>query len=94
MMKKIGSVNPCNILYLYNLKDECIGYCLDTPNAFACACAINNSIIKGVANYAYFNDEIKLSNDVDIMSRKSMFTKLSKNDLLEKMKLFNIKFYT
>ena len=92
-MKKIGSVNPCNTLFLYDIHNKCIGYCLDTPNAFACACFLNKTIMQGVANYCYFENKIMLSNDVDIISRKSMFEKLSKYELLEKMKLFNIEFY-
>lgn len=93
MMNKIGSVNPCNILYLFNFQNKCIGYCLDTPNAFACACSINNSIMKGVANYSYFDYNIRLSNDVDIIDRQKMYKNLSTDDLNNKKIMFQINFY-
>lgn len=43
--------------------------------------------MKGVANYSYFENNVRLNNDVDIISRKYMFTKLSKKEILEKNKI-------
>lgn len=69
---KIGSVNPCNILHLYNKNNEIIGHCLDTPNNFAIAIILNpnSDIVKGIAHYAICkNHNIYNINDNDIKER-------------------------
>lgn len=69
---KIGSVNPCNIMYLYNKHNEIIGHCLDTPNNFAMAVIINpdSDIVKGVAHYiGYKTPNTYHINDDDIKER-------------------------
>ena len=55
-MTKLGSVNPCALLYLYNKDNEEIGTCLDTPNNFAVACMLNDNVQYGKA---YYNLEFK-----------------------------------
>ena len=59
-MTKLGSVNPCALLYLYNKDNEEIGTCLDTPNNFAVACMLNDNVQYGKAYYQFFGETIKL----------------------------------
>ena len=62
--KKVGSVNPCNTMALYNDKGEQIGYCLHTPNNFAVACIINKNVSYGKAYYELFGETIRKRTDV------------------------------
>ena len=71
----ISNVNPCNVLSLYSADNKCLGYCLDTPNAFAYACFVNDKIKKGVAKYPLFDDTIRYADNEDIKGRISMFKK-------------------
>lgn len=80
-MKTIGSINPCNILYLYDDKEKCIGECLDTPNSFAMACLLypNKHITIGKTFYLYFGEETRSINDKDIKERIKSLNKFKKN---------------
>lgn len=69
------SINPCEILYLYDKDNNNIGNCLDTPNAFAYACLLNDKVVKGIAKYPYWEDNIRLANDQDIIDRINTFKK-------------------
>lgn len=75
-MTKLGSVNPCALLYLYNKDNEEIGTCLDTPNNFAVACMLNNNVQYGKAYYQFFGETIKQRKDKDISGRISIYQKL------------------
>ena len=72
-MKKLGSINACNLLTLFDKDNKVIGNCLDTPNAFAKCCANNKHIVKGVAHYQLFGDTIRLRDDSDIQDRIKMY---------------------
>lgn len=91
-MSKIGSINPCNMCALYNDQNKIIGQCIDTPNAFAYACVLNNNIVKGVARYQFFGDECRYKNNNDIMERINIFAKQNLNINEIKQKFF-IDFY-
>lgn len=75
MSIKNTSINPCEILFLYDNLNNLIGNCLDTPNAFAYACILNDNVYKGVANYTYCEDNIRYANDSDIIDRINAFKK-------------------
>lgn len=70
------SINPCEILFLYDKDNNNIGNCLDTPNAFAYACLLNDNVVKGIAKYTYFEDNVRLANDPDIIDRINTFKKV------------------
>ena len=89
-MKKIGSINPCNTLFLYDIDNKCIGTCLDTPNAFAYACSLRNNIVKGIAIYAHFEDNFRMCNDVDIIERINYY---KKHKLDNPYETFHLQFY-
>lgn len=72
---KIGSVNPCSVLYLYNENGKCIGECLDTPNCFAVACLVNPLVMSGKAFYEHFNETLKEREDKDIQERMDTYQK-------------------
>lgn len=57
--KKLGSVKPCNMMTLYNKKNNIIGSCMDTSNNFAVACLINQNVTYGKTYYQYFREEIR-----------------------------------
>lgn len=80
MKKNLGSINPCNTLFLYDKDKKLLGECLDTPNSFAVACCINNNITYGKAYYQFFNDDIRKRNDKDNIERIIMFNELLKNN--------------
>lgn len=94
-IKKIGSVNPCNLLVLMDKYDRRIGTCLDTPNSFAVACMINGKVHKGKADYQLFKTEYRYKDDNDIQERIKAYEKFKDNVLkqeYEQHKSF-IKFY-
>lgn len=80
-IKKIGSVNPCNLLVLTDNQDKQIGTCLDTPNNFAVACMLNDKVCKGKAHYQLFKTECKYRNDDDIQERIKSYEKFKDNIL-------------
>lgn len=93
--KKVGSVNPCNVLMLFDAKGNEIGKCLDTPNAFAIACYLYDDISFGTAYYQYFGRTQRNRNDSDTAERIEMFRQCVKNgftDTVEAMKR-DIKMY-
>jgi hypothetical protein len=55
-MKKIGTINGCNIAYLLNGQGVRIGETLDTPNAIACAMANYEDIYNSVSYYQLFGE--------------------------------------
>lgn len=63
-MKKLGSINPCSIAYLYDKKGHTLGTTLDTPNAIAYAMAINPNVAYAKAYYRMFGDTIKYRDDL------------------------------
>lgn len=67
-MKKIGTINGCNIAYLINGQGIRIGETLDTPNAIACAMANNTEIYNSVSYYQLFgkNDITALTWRIDL----------------------------
>ena len=75
-MTKLGSVNPCNMLFLYDKNNKEIGTCLDTPNNFAVACMLNDNVQYGKAYYQSFGETIKQRKDKDILDRISVYQKL------------------
>lgn len=91
-MSKIGSISPCNMCALYNDQNKIIGQCLDTPNAFAYACILNNNVVKGVAHYQYFGEELRFVNCDDIQNRIKVFANQIFDTDEIKQKFF-IKFY-
>lgn len=93
MNKKIGSINPCNCLGLYNNLNQHIGECLDTPNAFAFACAINPNVFKGVAHYQFFGNTYRYANEDDIIDRINYYKKSINNNIDNLKNNFLIKFY-
>ena len=72
-MRQPGSINACGKLALYDANNNIVGYCLDTPNAFAKKCVENPNIVKGVAHYQYFAPEIRLRDDEDNIDRMRMY---------------------
>ena len=72
-MTKLGSVNPCNMLFLYDKNNNT---CLDTPNNFAVACMLNDNVQYGKAYYQFFGETIKQRKDKDISDRISVYQKL------------------
>ena len=75
-MTKLGSVNPCALLFLYDKNNKEIGTCLDTPNNFAVACMLNDNVQYGKAYYQFFGETIKQRKDKDILDRISVYQKL------------------
>ena len=55
-MKKLGTINGCNIAYLLNGQGVRIGETLDTPNAIACAMANYEDIYNSVSYYQLFGE--------------------------------------
>ena len=80
-IKKIGSVNPCNLLVLMDKYDRQIGTCLDTPNSFAVACIMNDKVCKGKADYQLFKTEYRYKDDKDIKERIKSYEKFKDNVL-------------
>ena len=64
---KLGSVNPCVLLFLYDKDNKEIGTCLDTPNNFAVACMLNDNVQYGKAYYQFFGETIKQRKDKDTL---------------------------
>lgn len=88
-MKKVGSVNPCNLMFLYDKNDNQLGTCLDTPNNFAIACILNKNVHYGVAYYPLFGTNKKYRSGVSeiIKSYETLRTKYKHiNDEIEKHK--------
>ena len=56
-MKKLGTINGCNIAYLLNGQGVRIGETLDTPNAIACAMANYEDIYNSVSYYQLFGEK-------------------------------------
>lgn len=83
-MKQITSINPCEILFLYDKNNNNIGSCLDTPNAFAYACFLNDNVVKGVANYHLFGQSTRLAHDKDIIDRIISFKKSNMDNPIKK----------
>lgn len=94
--KKLGSVNPCANMSLFDKDGKLLGYCMDTPNSFAVACLANKNVSYGKAYYQMFADTVRYANDVDIQERMSMYDKRDKykyieteyNNILEFIKFF------
>lgn len=83
MKNKLGSINPCEKLLLYDKNKKLLGECLNTPNSFAVACYINNNIAYGRAYYQFFDDNIRKRNDKDNIERIDMLHALLENNNVE-----------
>lgn len=97
-MIKLGSVNPCNMMTLYDVNNNYIGECLDTPNNFAVACLINDKVEYGKAWYQYFGEVIRSRHYEDISDRINIYKKLSEKKHIDTINEINkhkemIKFY-
>lgn len=80
--KKLGSVNPCNMMALYDKKNIIIGSCMDTPNNFAVACLINPNVTYGKTYYQRFGEEIRTRESVQ--DRIDMYQQdIDSNDIEE-----------
>lgn len=66
---KIGNVNAEMPMALYNKRGKLIGWCADTPNAFACACQLRADVYKGIANYPYFGETARERDGEDNTNR-------------------------
>lgn len=71
--KTVGSVNACNVLHLKDAKGNTIGHCADTPNAFAVACIVIESVVSGVSCYQFFGNTQRNRTDADTLERVNMF---------------------
>ena len=69
IMKKIGSINPAMPMALYSKRGRIVGWCMDTPNSFACACQMSDKVFKGIANYPGFGETIRLRDSQDNQER-------------------------
>lgn len=92
--QKIGSVNACETMALFDKDNNIIGRCFDTPNAFAYACVLSDKVIKGKAYYKYFGDDeatIRERNSEDNKERMRMFNLMSQEekDKMEKYITFS-----
>lgn len=64
MSKKLGSVNPCGMAYLYVGK-KCIGKCLDAPVPIGFAMMVRKDITTASAFYPYFGEKIYTRKDME-----------------------------
>lgn len=90
---KLGSVNPCNVLSLCDGKGKVIGECFDTPNAFACACYLNDKVEYGKAYYEFFGLSMRYKSEYK--EQISLYKKQAENGNMEDINYLKqeIKFY-
>lgn len=79
--KKLGSVNPCNMLSLCNKNGRIIGECFDTPNAFACACYLNDKVEYGKVYYEFFGLSMRYRQDYS--EQIAMYGRQAEKDNME-----------
>lgn len=72
-MKKIGSVNPCNMMFLFDKNGKEIGTCMDTPNSFAVACVMNSRVAYGKAHYQFFGTTVRKRDEKDNLDRVATY---------------------
>ena len=68
----LGSVNASGTATLFDKNNHVVGYCFDTPNAFAAACILNKEVIKMETFYQYFGKSVRTRNNKDIQERIKM----------------------
>lgn len=79
--KKLGSVNPCNMLSLCDKNGRIIGECFDTPNAFACACYLNDNVEYGKVHYEFFGLSMRYKQDY--LNEIALYAKQESNGNIE-----------
>lgn len=72
IVKTIGCVNAAMPMALYTKRERLIGWCVDTPNSFACACQMDERVFKGVAVYPHFEDTVRMRSDSENQDRMKM----------------------
>ena len=64
MRKKLGSVNPCGVAYLY-VGNKCIGKCFDGPVPIGYAMMVRKDITSASAFYPLFGEKIYTRKDME-----------------------------